>query len=470
MEDTIAAVATAQGEGGIGIVRISGEHACQILQRLFVPIKSGKNQKKSAEFNPGNFQFQNRLLHYGYIRALESGEKIDEVLAVCMYAPHTYTRENLVEIHCHGSIVSLRTVLEEVLHCGARLAEQGEFTKRAFLNGRIDLSQAEAVIDLIKAKTEKSYSLAFQQLEGKLSARITGIRDEILKLLSHIIVNIDYPDADIEEITYGQVLDGINDIMINIEQLIDTSHAGRFIREGIRVVILGRPNVGKSSLMNALLRENRAIVTEVPGTTRDTIEEIVSIRGIPVLLIDTAGIRDTDHIVEQIGIQRTRESIEIADLVLFVLDGAIQLTEDDIGLMESIQDKRVIVLINKVDLGQILQRKDVSTRLPKAQVIETSMIREEGIAELEGAVEKMVYTGQIRQDDTLLITNVRHIDLLRNARIAMQEAKFMTLSQEALDFIEMDIRRAWELLGEITGDAVSEDIVDQVFSRFCLGK
>ena len=468
MEETISAIATAQGEGGIGIVRISGEEALPILKKLFDPMHGLLDPDGKRD----QFTFENRKLHFGSIRDPREGIQVDEVLAVYMRAPHTYTREDVVEIHCHGSIVSLRRILELTLRYGARLAEQGEFTKRAFLNGRIDLSQAEAVIDLIRSKTDRSHAQALSQLEGRLSARIGQIRDKILKLLSHIIVNIDYPDADIEEITYHRITIELKTILSELDQLIQGSEAGRLIREGIRVVILGRPNVGKSSLMNALLREDRAIVTDLPGTTRDTIEERISIRGIPVLLIDTAGIRETDHPVERIGIQKTWEQSYQADLVLFVLDGANPLTKEDLQLMEEVkeQGRRTIVLINKVDLGQVLAPETVKQQLPDAQIILTSMIREQGILELEHAVEQLVHTGGMRQEESLLVANVRHIDLLVQSREALNDASKMVQAQEALDFIEMDIRQAWERLGEIIGDTVSEDIVDEIFSRFCLGK
>ena len=337
MEDTIAAVATAYGEGGIGIIRISGEKALSILEEVF-------------EFAGETYQIVNRRMTYGRIVDRENEQIIDEVLAVYMKGPKTYTAEDVVEINCHGSMVSLRKTLALVLRKGARLAEPGEFTKRAFLNGRLDLSQAEAVIDIIKAKTDRSFDVAMSQLEGALSLRVTEIRQKLLDLLVDITVNIDYPDEDIEELTYDKIEENILLIGEMIEKLLSTADTGRMIREGIRVAIVGKPNVGKSSLMNSLLRETRAIVTEIPGTTRDTIEEAISIRNIPVYLVDTAGIRETSDEVERLGIERSKAAFNEADFIIFIMDGSSAISDEDREIASYLDGRDSVVLINKNDL------------------------------------------------------------------------------------------------------------------------
>lgn len=459
MEDTIAAISTAYGEGGIGIVRISGDKAKEILNKIFKP---------AYLHDPESIA--NRQLVYGHVFSHEDKQVVDEVLAVYMKKPATYTREDVVEIHCHGSIVSLQKILSLVLSLGARHAEPGEFTKRAFLNGRIDLSQAEAVIDLIRAKTEKSFNVAMNQMEGHLSLRVRKIRDRLMDLLVQLAVNLDYPDEDIEEITYQKLIERISSIGDDIDKLIITADTGRMIREGLRVTIVGKPNVGKSSLMNALLGESRAIVTDIPGTTRDTIEEVLSLRGIPVYLTDTAGIHQAQDQIEKIGIERSKDAFNKADLILFMVDGSKPLREEDYQIAEYIGNRKVIVLVNKKDLGKQVTEEQLKQILPHATVIDTSMIEEEGIPELEEQITAMVYKGKIKQEDSNLVSNVRHKDLLLKARTSLNEGKETALVGQALDFIEVDIRQAWEFLGEIIGETVTEDIIDQVFERFCLGK
>lgn len=456
MEDTIAAVATAYGEGGIGIIRISGEKSLDILKSVFQPA-SGSDGIISRRMTYGNvIDDENRL--------------VDEVLAVYMKGPKTYTAEDVVEINCHGSMVSLRKTLALVLRKGARLAEPGEFTKRAFLNGRMDLSQAEAVIDLIKAKTDRSFDIAVSQLEGELSGRVGAIREKLLDVLVNITVNIDYPDEDIEELTYVELKKNISEINDMIGILTSSASAGRMIREGIRVAIVGKPNVGKSSLMNGLLRESRAIVTDMPGTTRDTIEEAISIKNIPVYLTDTAGIRETTDTIEQIGIEKTKEAFNSADFIIFILDGSEELTEEDRLIMEYIGERNALVLINKNDLGQKIDAHEIRDAMPGVRVIQTSLIKGEGITEIEDTIEELVYGGRISQKESLMVNNVRHIELLNRAADSLQDAYTMADAGEALDFIEVDVKNAYELLGEITGETVSDDIINEVFSRFCLGK
>lgn len=457
MEDTIAAVATAYGEGGIGIIRISGEEALPILQEIF-------------EFHGDTDTFTSRRMTYGKIIDKEKNQIIDEVLAVYMKGPKTYTAEDVVEINCHGSMVSLRKTLALVLRKGARLAEPGEFTKRAFLNGRLDLSQAEAVIDMIRAKTDKSFDVAVSQLEGRLSLKVEEIRQKLLDLLVDITVNIDYPDEDIEEMTYEKLEESIIETQDMIEKLLETSSTGRMIREGIKIAIVGKPNVGKSSLMNGLLKETRAIVTDIPGTTRDTIEEVLSIRNIPVYLVDTAGIRETSDKVEKMGIEKSKEVFNQADFILFLLDGSRSLGEEDLQIMEFLKERKSLVLINKRDLGEAISIEEIAAKLPASQVIEASLLKGQGITEIEDAVEDLVYGGEIVQKESMMVNNVRHIELLQQAVKSLTDALHMSERREALDFIEVDVKNAYERLGEIIGETVSDDIINEVFARFCLGK
>ncbi len=457
MEDTIAAVATAYGEGGIGIIRISGEKALPILREIF-------------EFHGETNTFISRRMTYGKIIDKENNRLIDEVLAVYMKGPKTYTAEDVVEINCHGSVVSLRKTLALVLRKGARLAKPGEFTKRAFLNGRLDLSQAEAVIDMIRAKTDKSFDAAVSQLEGGLSLKVEEIRQKLLDLLVEITVNIDYPDEDIEEMTYDKLEESIVEAHNMIEKLLATASTGRMIREGIKIAIVGKPNVGKSSLMNGLLKEKRAIVTDIPGTTRDTIEEVLSIRNIPVYLVDTAGIRETSDKVEKMGIEKSKEAFNRADFILFILDGSQPLEEEDIQIMELLERRKSLVMINKRDLGTVISKDEISAKLPDCRVIEASLVEGEGITEIEDAVEELVYGGEITQKESTMVGNVRHIELLQQGRQSLADALQMTQKREALDFIEVDVKNAYEKLGEIIGETVSDDIINEVFARFCLGK
>ena len=455
-DDTVAAVATAMGEGGIGIVRISGERALEILNKVFCSVKKSP--------------VENRKLTYGFVEDNFTGEKIDEVMAVYMKAPHSYTAEDVVEIQCHGSIVSLRKILALVLKNGARLAEPGEFTKRAFLNGRLDLSQAEAVIDLIKAKSDKTFDVALSQLEGSFSKKIKEIRADLVDILVNITVNIDYPDEDIEVITYENLISGLAAVKTKVDSMLATADTGRILREGLNIAIIGKPNVGKSSLMNALLRETRAIVTEIPGTTRDTIEEALTIKNIPVKLTDTAGIRHTDDVIEKIGIEKSKESFNKADLIIFMVDNARPLDDEDREIIEYIGDRKVIVIINKTDLESRLNRNEIEEKLPGAIIIEAAVAKDQGISILEDEIEKLVFDGRVKQNDSMMVTNVRHKALLEEASSALKDASSMAEAGEALEFLEIDVNRAYEALGEIIGEAVNENIINEVFARFCLGK
>lgn len=454
-EDTIAAIATAPGEGGIGIIRISGEKALDILAKIFVPA--------SGLISP-------RIFSYGHVKDPASGRIIDEAMAVYMKEPHSYTAEDVAEIQCHGSIVSLRKTLALALANGARLAERGEFTKRAFLNGRLDLAQAEAVIDLIKARTEKTFDLALDQLEGAFSARIRSIREKLADVLVDLTVNIDYPDEDIEELTYEKLLAALGSIRSDLEALLATAGTGKILQEGLKVTIAGKPNVGKSSLLNALMGENRAIVTDIPGTTRDTIEEALSLCGIPVLMTDTAGIHETQDLIEKIGINKSKEAFNKSDLIIFMVDGSQPLTEEDETIMAQLAQRHVIVLINKADKGLRVTEAEISARLPQAQIIVSAVAEGKGISELKSCIEQLVYGGIVSQQQSVVVTNVRHEKLLSEALSACGDALELAGARQPLEIIEIDIRGCYDALGEIVGETVRDDILDKVFERFCLGK
>jgi len=458
-EATIAAIATAPGEAGIGIVRLSGDKAIDILDDIFRPSKG-----KTIKDYPG------RRLTHGHIIDPVTNKTIDEVLVTYMEAPYTYTAEDVAEIDCHGGIVPVKKILELVLRRGAVLAEPGEFTKRAFLNGRIDLAQAEAVMDLISAKTEKGFDIAFGQMEGSLSKEVKEIRNKILEMMANITVNIDFPDEDIEEITYGELLDRAREIYRVIKNLLETADTGRIIKEGLNTVIVGKPNVGKSSLMNSLLKEARAIVTEIPGTTRDIIEEFVSIQGIPLKIIDTAGIRETEDIVEKIGVERSKEIFNRADLIIFVLNASEPLTQEDETIIELLHHRQAIILLNKTDLPMILDEKQIGELLPGKRIIKISLLKGKGLRELEETIVELVYGGLVKNKESSMIANVRHKNALERAEKSIQDAVKAIGDNLPLDFVEVDVKNCWECLGEITGETVAEDILDTIFTKFCIGK
>lgn len=457
MYDTIAAIATAQGEGAIGIVRLSGDDALNVLDRICV-LKNGKSPQL----------MEPRKLYYGHV--IDEDKTIDEVLVAYMKGPKTYTCEDVVEINCHGGVVPLTSILKLVLQNGVRMAEPGEFTQRAFLNGRLDLAQAESVMDLISAKTPTGFDIAIEQLNGSLSNKVESIRQNILEVMSQIEVNIDYPDEDIEEITYQDIENRFEIMEEAIQHLLNGSESGRIIREGLNTVIIGKPNVGKSSLMNALLRESRAIVTDIPGTTRDVIEEYINIKGIPVKIVDTAGIRETEDIVEKMGVERSKELFNKADLVIIVLNSAEELTNEDRRILDVIHDKKVIVIVNKIDLPQKIDESELYELLPNIRVIKTSIANETGLDDLEESIAEMVYGGQITQKDQAIVTNVRHIASLENAFKSMKEAVKAVKERLPLDFIEVDVKNTYDYLGEIIGETVEDDLVKKIFSNFCLGK
>lgn len=477
MEDTIAAIATAYGEGGIGIVRVSGEKAKEILDTIFLPVcKHRTGGTQETPFLPEAVgetigkPVENRRLTYGTIIDPDQKKTVDEVLAVYMKAPYTYTKEDVVEIQCHGSVVSLRNVLALCLEKGARLAEPGEFTKRAFLNGRIDLSQAEAVIDAVRARTDRGFDVALSQMEGKLSGRIREIRGHLMDMLVQTTVNLDYPDEDIEEINYQHLSRDISLVREDISSLLKSAETGKMLREGISVTLAGRPNVGKSSLMNLLLRESRAIVTDIPGTTRDTIEEFLNLDGIPLRLTDTAGIRPTNDTIERIGIERSKEAINKADLTIFIVAGNEPLTAEDKEILSHLQPRKTIILLNKRDLGTVVTGEQMAQMMPQAVITECSMTSGEGIQTLTENIKEMVFGGRVTQSESMVVTNVRHEDLLKKAEQELAEAADMVGRAEALDFVEVNLHQAFDYLGEIIGETVSDQIINEVFSRFCLGK
>ncbi|MGM0523036.1 MAG: tRNA uridine-5-carboxymethylaminomethyl(34) synthesis GTPase MnmE [Bacillota bacterium] len=455
--DTIAAISTPLGEGAIAIVRLSGDEALSIANKMY----RGKDLTA----------VDSHTIHYGRIVEPDTEEMIEEVMVSVMRGPKTFTREDVVEINCHGGLASVNRLLELALYHGARLAEPGEFTKRAFLNGRIDLSQAEAVMDLIRAKTDKAMHVAVRQLDGKLSKLITRLRQQLIETVAHVEVNIDYPEYDdVEEMTLNLLKERIAFVSDEITKLLAMARQGKILREGISTAIIGRPNVGKSSLMNALVQENKAIVTDIPGTTRDIIEEYVNVRGVPLKLVDTAGIRETEDLVEKIGVERSRQVLNEADLILLVLNNNDVLTDEDRQLLEIVRDMEVIVLINKTDLEATLDQGEVKRLIGGKPVVSTSLIEEAGVDQLEQAIADTFFTGGIEASDLSYVSNARHIQLLNQAKQSLNEADLAIDSEMPLDLIQIDVTRAWELLGEIIGDTVQDSLIDQLFSQFCLGK
>ena len=455
--DTIAAIATPPGEGAISIVGLSGDDAVTIADQVF----KGKDLTKVSS----------HTINYGHFIDPKTREIIDEVMVSVLRAPKTFTREDTVEINCHGGIVPTNKILQVLLTNGARLAEPGEFTKRAFLHGRIDLAQAESVMDLIRAKTDRSMKAALNQLDGELSQLIRNLRQEILDVLAQVEVNIDYPEYDdVEEMTSKLLREKALDVCAKIEQLLVTARQGKILREGLATVLVGRPNVGKSSLLNHLLHEDKAIVTDIAGTTRDVIEEYVNVLGVPLKLVDTAGIRETDDRVEKIGVERSRQALDRSDLVILLLNASEPLTTEDIELLQLTQDKKRIIVLNKMDLEPKLDLNELYQYVDKAEVLKTSVLKNEGIRELEEHIATLFYGGIENSQTTVLVTNARHIALLEQAKAAL-EAVLTGLEQELpVDLVQIDMTRAWELLGEITGDSYQDELLDQLFSQFCLGK
>lgn len=443
-QDTIAAISTPLGEGGIGIVRLSGSQARSIAEKLF------------------DHHLSHRHLTYGHINDPQSGEIIDEVLICYMAASHTYTREDIVEINCHSGPLVLQRILELLLGQGARLAHPGEFTLRAFLSGRIDLAQAESVVDIVQAKTAASLRLAVQGLKGRLSREIKTLRNELMSILAYLTARIDFPEDEIEE---RDISSSLTQTHRQLQELIATADTGMVYRQGVKTAIVGRPNVGKSSLLNQLLKEDRSIVTPVPGTTRDTIEEVVNLQNIPFVLIDTAGIARSNNLVEALGVERSRKAIEQADLVLWVIDASEPLSPADEEIMRLLGDKEVLVLANKCDLPQQASLEE----LPWA-VVSISALTGEGIAELEKEMAGKVLKGKVYPSDAALVTNSRHKNALERAAKHLGQA---TAAREAAipeDCIAIDLEAALSALGEITGETVQQELLETIFSQFCIGK
>lgn len=456
-ETTIAAIATAPGEGGIGIIRLSGVSASEIADKIF---HTGKI-KTFKEAVP-------RMMYFGHVT--DGGKRIDEGLAVYMKAPHSYTGEDVVEIQIHGSAEALRETLALALRSGAVPAMRGEFTKRAFLNGRLDLAQAEAVMDIISAKGEAALTQAESHLSGALSGFVHGVMEELKDLITKLEVTIDYPEEDLEDLTMEETGDALEKIDKSLSALLKRSEEGRVIREGLRTAIIGRPNAGKSSLLNALLQEERAIVTDVPGTTRDTIEEAVRISGVSLLLMDTAGLRETDNKVEQIGIERARASMEKADLILAVIDGSSSLDEEDKTILHSLGGKKAIVILNKYDLTPEVKTEDIWEIAEHVPVVSLSARYGSGMDELRDELRKITEKQDADAGRVLFLTNLRHVELVRKALDNVLRARASVREGLQADFIVIDLTEAWKTMGEITGDTMDDELIHSIFSRFCVGK
>jgi tRNA modification GTPase len=455
--DTIAAISTASGNGGIGIIRVSGDRAFEIASKIFKGRKSFDN-------------IASHTINYGRIIDGINGEVLDEVLLSKMAGPNTFTREDVVEINCHGGMVVLGRILELVIREGARLAEPGEFTKRAFLNGRIDLSQAEAVIDIINSKTMAGTRAAVEQLEGKLSVRLRQVRSRLIELIAHIEVTVDYPEHDIEEITGEKVHEALLEIRTGLKKILKSFEKGRIIREGINAVIVGRPNVGKSSLLNELSGKNRAIVTDIPGTTRDILEEYINISGVPVRIIDTAGIRETEDPVERIGVEKAQRAMNTADLVIMMVDAQTGVTESDLLLLDKAGDRKIVILLNKIDLADRAKLEESERLLSGRKVLRTSLKQDIGIEDLEKVISELFLKGELHTDAEVLVTNVRHKNLIDKALASIDEAVYAYENAMPLDCVAIDIKNGADHLGQITGESVSEDVMTEIFHRFCIGK
>ncbi len=456
-EDTIAALSTPYGTGGIGVIRISGHRAFDVAAKIFV---SGKAMEDIASHS----------VTYGKIADPVTGDTVDEVLLLKMCRPNTFTRENVVEINCHGGIVVVNRVLELIFRYGARPAEAGEFTRRAFLNGRIDLSQAEAIIDLINSKTVESSKAAVSHLEGRLSQMLKRAGNSLVELLAHIEASIDYPEHDIEEITGAKVREGLKNIKDELEALARTFERGKILREGINVVIAGKPNVGKSSLLNQLAGHAKAIVTDVPGTTRDVIEEYVNIKGIPAKISDTAGIRSTGDPVEKIGVDKAYKAMEAADLIIMVIAADLGILKEDEEVLQSMEGKRRLILINKTDLADRKRIDEIRERLDGDIVLEASVINDQGIESLEDKISRLFFKGDIAGNDEVLLTNARHKNLVDKAIAGIDQAFESLDLGMPLDMVTIDIKGAADNIGRITGESIDEAVMHNIFSRFCIGK
>lgn len=454
--DTVAAISTPVGFSGIGIVRMTGSQAFHIINKVFKP------KAKSFE------EYDDKKIIYGHIVDPKDKRIIDEVLVSKMIGPNTYTREDIVEINCHGGIVPVRNILNLLVENGANLAGPGEFTKRAFMNGRIDLTQAEAIIDIINAKTNKSLDISMKQLEGSLSKKISEIRQLLIKMLAHLEATIDYPEYDIEDMSYEEILQNTRQATDMVQNLLYHSQNGRLIREGVNTAIIGKPNVGKSSLLNSLLGEKRAIVTEIPGTTRDTIEEYITIEGIPFKIIDTAGVRETENIIEKIGIEKSVEILEKSDLILLLIDGSQPLDEEDLELLKLVQNRNTLLILNKLDKEAIVRPKDLSKY--KKEIVQISAVEEIGLEELKKKMLDKVSAEGFELESFEIVTNIRHIHLLEESLKSLKSAIGTIEASMPLEIVSTDITEALNLLGEITGDTIHEQLMHEIFSNFCIGK
>ena len=457
-QDTITALVTAVGESSVGIIRISGPEATSIANKIC----KGKTDFLTAE---------SHTVHYGYVYDYKQDKKVDEAIFLLMRGPRSFTGEDVVEVQCHGGMVVLKQVLQLILLSGARLAEQGEFSKRAFLNGRLDLAQAESIMDIVQAKTERGVDLALSQLQGSLSGMVKELRADLLELVAFIQADIDYPDDDIERLTPDEFQSRVANLKEKIASVLENAQKGKMIRDGLRVVIAGKPNVGKSSLLNALLGHERAIVTDIPGTTRDVIEEYINLNGIPLKIVDTAGIRETDNVVEQIGVDKAQQFVKNADLVLYVVDAVQGLTDEDREMLAEIKNQHVIYLMNKSDVGITDEaRVDFANAIGGAPVLEISAREKLGLDQLEQSIMDLFFSGTLEVQNDIMVTNVRHIQILEESAAHMEGFLTGLSLGMSVDFLVIDLQNAWEKLGKITGETVEEDLLDQIFSKFCLGK
>lgn len=453
--DTIAAISTPIGEGGISIVRMSGEEAVQIANRVF----KGKDLEKVPS----------HTIHYGYIVDPANDSMIDEAMVTVLRAPKTFTREDIVEINCHGGIVVTNHILQLLLANGARMADPGEFTKRAFVNGRIDLTQAESVMDIVRAKTDKARQVAVGQLVGGLHSKINELRQNLLDTLANVEVNIDYPEYDADQVTAKQMRAASETIIAKIDKLLQSAQEGTILRNGLATAIVGQPNVGKSSLLNYLTQSDKAIVTDVAGTTRDTLEEYVSVRGVPLKLIDTAGIHDTDDKVEKIGVARSQKALEQADLVLLLIDASQELNDEDRALLELTANKKRIIVLNKSDLGQKVTPEEMKV-ISGSEVVATSILKEDNLSSLEDLIKQLFFSGIENSQDQILVTNQRQVGLLNKAKQQLKDVIQAVDDEVPVDIAQIDLTGAWETLGEITGDSAPDELINALFSQFCLGK
>ena len=453
--DTIAAISTPIGEGGISIVRLSGEDAVAIANKLF----------KGADLT----QVPSHTIHYGHIVDPKTKDVVDETMVSVLRAPKTFTREDMVEINCHGGMIVTNDILQLLLANGARMADPGEFTKRAFMNGRIDLTQAESVMDIVRAKTDKSRQVAMTQLAGGLLDKIRTMRQELLDTMAHEEVNIDYPEYDMDDLTSQEMKKKAEEVSKQIDQLLKTAQEGKIIRNGLATAIVGRPNVGKSSLLNYLTQDDKAIVTDIAGTTRDTLEEYVSVKGVPLKLIDTAGIHHTENKVEKIGVERSKKAIAEADLVLLLLDASQDLTDEDKNLSKLTANKKRIIILNKQDLGTKISQEMIR-EITDNPIIVTSILKQENMAALENAIEQLFFSGIENSQNQILVTNQRQAGLLAKAKQSLEDVVNGIDDAMPLDLVQIDLKNAWDTLGEITGESAPDELITQLFSQFCLGK